>query len=100
MLAKQDLYMELTDNAIDLLADLGYDPQFGARPMKRVLQREIINQLSKELLSGRFAKGDTIVGDEIQGNLFFRNKKDIKKVEDLVEEVDVDENTDSTDSTD
>jgi ATP-dependent protease Clp ATPase subunit len=97
MLAKQDLYMELTDNAIDLLADLGYDPQFGARPMKRVLQREIINQLSKELLSGRFAKGDTIVGDEIQGNLFFRNKKDIKKVEDLVEEVDVDENTDSTD---
>ena len=85
MLAKQDLQMELTENAIDLLADLGYDPQFGARPMKRVLQKEIINQLSKELLAGRFGKGDTIVGDEIEGNLFFRNKKDIK-IEEVEEE--------------
>lgn len=78
MLDKQDLAIEITERGITLLADLGYDPQFGARPMKRVLQKEIINQLSKELLSGRFVKGDTILIDEIDGNLYFRNKKDIK----------------------
>jgi ATP-dependent Clp protease ATP-binding subunit ClpB len=78
MLAKQDLAIELSNHAMDLLADLGYDPQFGARPMKRVLQKEIINQLSKELLSGKFKKGDTIFIDAVNGNLFFRNKADIK----------------------
>ena len=93
MLDKQDLTLELTDNAIDLLADLGYDPQFGARPMKRVLQREIINQLSKELLSGKFVKGDTIVCDEVEGNIFFRNKKDIKEISDLVKNAE--ENTEA-----
>ena len=85
MLEKQELSLELTDNALDLLADLGYDPQFGARPMKRVLQREIINQLSKELLSGTFSKGDTIVCDEVAGNLFFRNKKEVKNTLELTD---------------
>jgi ATP-dependent Clp protease ATP-binding subunit ClpB len=78
MLARQDLSIELSDRAVTLLADLGYDPQFGARPMKRVLQKEIINELSKELLGGKFKKGDTILVDEIDGNLFFRNKSDVK----------------------
>ncbi|MFT6705908.1 MAG: ATP-dependent Clp protease ATP-binding subunit ClpB [Flavobacteriales bacterium] len=43
-----------------MIAELGYDPQFGARPLKRVLQRELINELSKEVLSGDFGAGDTI----------------------------------------
>ncbi len=60
MLAQQGLSMVVSDKAKDLLADLGYDPQFGARPMKRVLQKEIVNELSKVVLSGQFGPGDTI----------------------------------------
>jgi ATP-dependent Clp protease ATP-binding subunit ClpB len=55
--------LELTQEAVDFLADLGYDPAFGARPMKRVLQREVVNELSKELLAGKFTLGDTILVD-------------------------------------
>ncbi len=80
MLKKQDLFIEMTKPAMDLLADLGYDPQFGARPMKRILQKEVVNQLSKEILNGKFKKGDTILVDEIDDNLFFRNKKDEKEI--------------------
>ncbi|MEL6636568.1 MAG: AAA family ATPase [Bacteroidota bacterium] len=60
MLAQQGLTLVVSDRAKDLLADLGYDPQFGARPMKRVLQKEIVNELSKVVLSGQFGEGDTI----------------------------------------
>ncbi|MCB0595229.1 MAG: AAA family ATPase [Lewinellaceae bacterium] len=69
MLAQQSLVLRLSPAAEDLLADLGYDPQFGARPMKRVLQKEVINELSKLVLAGTFAAGDTIYvdakGDEL-----------------------------------
>jgi len=60
MLNKQGIALKLSDSAKDLIADLGYDPQFGARPLKRVLQKEIINELSKELLKGEFGAGDTV----------------------------------------
>ncbi|MFT4665040.1 MAG: ATP-dependent Clp protease ATP-binding subunit ClpB [Polaribacter sp.] len=60
MLKKQDLNLEIDEAAKNLIAELGYDPQFGARPLKRVLQRELINELSKEVLSGDFGAGDTI----------------------------------------
>lgn len=63
MLAKQGLVIKVSDKALDLLADLGYDPQFGARPMKRTLQKELVNELSKHLLSGEFGPGDTIYVD-------------------------------------
>ncbi len=59
-LARQGLKIELTDQAMDLLADLGYDPQFGARPLKRVIQNEIINELSKFVLGGSLVEGETI----------------------------------------
>jgi ATP-dependent Clp protease ATP-binding subunit ClpB len=59
--AKEQSYtLTLTDAATDWLADLGYEPIYGARPMKRVLQREIVNELSKHLLSGKFVINDTI----------------------------------------
>lgn len=61
--ASQGYTIELSDKAIDVLADLGYDPQYGARPMKRVLQKELVNELSKELLSGKFAPNDHIYVD-------------------------------------
>jgi ATP-dependent Clp protease ATP-binding subunit ClpB len=52
--------LEVSEAAIQVLADLGFDPLYGARPMKRVLQRELVNELSKELLAGKFQPGDTI----------------------------------------
>jgi ATP-dependent Clp protease ATP-binding subunit ClpB len=61
MLRLQDLDLELDDAAKKLLADIGYEPQFGARPMKRVIQREIINPLAKEILSGKFPAGSVIL---------------------------------------
>lgn len=71
MLAKQGMVVKISDKALDLLADRGYDPQFGARPMKRVLQRDVINELSKEVLSGKFMSGDTIYVDANKTGLTF-----------------------------
>lgn len=59
-LAKQGLKMELSESALDLLTDLGYDPQFGARPLKRVIEKEIVNKLAVQVLSGSFVEGETI----------------------------------------
>jgi len=74
-LAKQELKIELNDSAMDLLTDLGYDPQFGARPLKRVIEKEIVNQLAKEVLSGRFVAGETIyVGTDSKGFTFEEEK--------------------------
>jgi len=64
LLKLQELTLTLTESAIDLLVDLGYDPQFGARPLKRVMQKELINELSKLILKGEFIAGDTI---EVEG---------------------------------
>ena len=70
-LQKSEMGIEFSDSAMDLIAELGYDPQFGARPLKRVIQKEIINELSKQVLSGDFAAGDTIyVGTNAKGFTF------------------------------
>jgi len=70
-LAKQELSIELSDSAMDLLADLGYDPQFGARPLKRVIEKEIVNELAKQVLSGKFAPGETIfINTDVKGFTF------------------------------
>lgn len=74
MLGRQNLKIEVAGNAKYLLAELGYEPEFGARPLRRVIQKEIINQLSKEILSGNYSAGDTIVVDtDAKGFVF--NKK-------------------------
>ena len=62
-LGKQELKLEMTDKAMDLLADLGYDPQFGARPLKRVIEKEIVNELAKQVLAGDLVAGETIKVD-------------------------------------
>jgi ATP-dependent Clp protease ATP-binding subunit ClpB len=73
MLSRQGIVLRVSERAKDLLADLGYDPQFGARPMKRIVQKEIVNELSKRVLSGTFAPGDTIYIDtDAKGLLSFR----------------------------
>ena len=74
MLQKQGLKMELDQAAKDFLVDIGYDPQFGARPLKRTIQRELINLLSKAILAGTFTSGDTIkvTADPAKGIVLFK----------------------------
>ena len=75
-LTDQGYQIEISQKAIDYLADLGYEPSFGARPMKRVLQRELVNELSKSLLAGNFIPGDTIIVDlDTSGQLLNFSKK-------------------------
>lgn len=70
-MAKQEMSLVVCDSALDLLAELGYEPEFGARPLKRVIQKEIINELSKEILSGSFSAGDTVyIGTDVKGFTF------------------------------
>ena len=70
-IAAQEMSIEFSESSMDLLAELGYDPQFGARPLKRVIQKEIINELSKSVLSGEYGAGDTIyVGTDAKGFTF------------------------------
>ena len=81
MLKKQELFIYPTDAAFDFIAAEGYEPQFGARPLKRALQKELVNELSKLILMGKFQKGDKIVVDAHLGSLTF----EVKKVEGKVE---------------
>ena len=74
MLKKQELFIYPTDAAFDFLAAEGYDPQFGARPLRRVLQKELINELSKQILMGKFNKGDKVVVNVLSGKLVFEVK--------------------------
>jgi len=72
MLAERGLGLELTNSARDKLAEEGYDPQFGARPLKRALQRHVQNPLAMRLLKGEFRPGETIVVDVSGSEFTFR----------------------------
>jgi ATP-dependent Clp protease ATP-binding subunit ClpB len=74
MLAHQQITMDATQEAIDYLAQKGFDPQFGARPVKRVIQREVLNALSKDILAGKITTDSIILLDSFESNLVFRNK--------------------------
>ncbi|MCP3932357.1 MAG: AAA domain-containing protein, partial [Bacteroidetes bacterium] len=63
MLGKKGIVMKISEKAMDYMANLGYEPQFGARPLKRVLQRELVNNLSKFVIGSQFVMGDTIYVD-------------------------------------
>ncbi len=73
-LAEQNVSISATDEAIEWLAQLGYDPQFGARPVKRVMQKQVINELSKQILSDTISKDSEIVLDMFDNKFVFRNK--------------------------
>jgi ATP-dependent Clp protease ATP-binding subunit ClpB len=79
MLRKQELFIYPTDAAFDFLAKEGYEPQFGARPLRRTLQKELINELSKDVLMGKFKKGDKIIADIKSGKMVFEIKKKEKE---------------------
>ena len=72
-LSASDLKIEITQAAIDYLSAVGYDPHFGARPVKRVLQKYVLNELSKRILSGQVDKLKPIVVDVESNELIFRN---------------------------
>lgn len=72
-LAEQHIEINATDEAIDWLAQLGYDPQFGARPVKRVMQKQVLNELSKQILAGTIDKEKPIVLDMFEKQFVFRN---------------------------
>ena len=61
MLAEKDLTLEIHEGVKEFLLNAGYDPTFGARPIKRTIQKHVVNPLSAELLMNRFQGGDTIV---------------------------------------
>lgn len=74
MLAKNGIHIHMTDAASDRLAAIGFDPQFGARPLKRVIQREVLNELSKMILSGKLKSNENILVDNGAEGLVFRNE--------------------------
>nr|WP_315151999.1 ATP-dependent chaperone ClpB [uncultured Flavobacterium sp.] len=77
MLAQQGITMDATPEAIAYLSHKGYDPQFGARPVKRVIQREVLNKLSKEILAGSITTDSIILLDSFDGELVFRNQSEL-----------------------
>ncbi|SFS57327.1 ATP-dependent Clp protease ATP-binding subunit ClpB [Zhouia amylolytica] len=77
MVAKQNITLDATEEAIEYLAKKGYDPQFGARPVKRVIQKDVLNELSKEILSGKIHTESIILLDEFDDQLVFRNQSDL-----------------------
>ncbi|MDI5894719.1 ATP-dependent chaperone ClpB [Flavobacterium algoritolerans] len=77
MLAQQGITMDATPEAIAYLSEKGYDPQFGARPVKRVIQRDVLNELSKEILSGKITTDSIILIDAFDGKLVFRNQTEL-----------------------
>ncbi|MEZ4781113.1 MAG: ATP-dependent chaperone ClpB [Flavobacteriaceae bacterium] len=81
MIAQQGITFDATQEAIEYLAQKGYNPEYGARPVKRVIQKEVLNELSKEILAGKVTTDSIILLDAFDDELVFRNQ------ENLVEEM-------------
>ena len=74
MLEKSEIKLKTTKKAEDFIATIGFDPHFGARPIKRVIQKNLLNELSKMILEEKVDKSSEIIVDEKDGKLFFKNK--------------------------
>jgi ATP-dependent Clp protease ATP-binding subunit ClpB len=68
---EREIKVQLTDAARTLLGNLGYDPTYGARPLKRVIQKRLVDPLALAILEGRFVAGDTVVVDASEGEIVF-----------------------------
>ncbi len=75
LLAENGFQLDITDEAVNWIAKKGYNPQYGARPVKRVFQKQVLNELSKQLLAGTVAKSSTILVDVKEGKLVFEGMK-------------------------
>jgi ATP-dependent Clp protease ATP-binding subunit ClpB len=80
-LEENHIELKYTDEAVDYLSEIGYDPQYGARPVKRVIQKEVLNELSKEMLAQKVKPNSTIVLDVFEGKFVFRKplKEELQK---------------------
>ena len=74
LLAEKEIGLVLTDKALDWLGEQGYEPQYGARPLKRLIQKEVVNEIKKKILSGEVRKGQTVYINEENGVLIFESK--------------------------
>ena len=74
MVAQSGIQLEFSDYALDFLAEQGFDPQFGARPLKRLIQKEIVNQLSRRILAGDLDKAKPVLVDVFDNTVVFRNE--------------------------
>jgi len=74
-LKEEDIALDFSEQAVDYLAEAGYDPEFGARPVKRIIQKKVLNSLSKELLHNRVERGSSIVLDAFEDELVFRKPR-------------------------
>ena len=72
--SERGIEIELTDKARELLGNLGFDPTYGARPLKRVIQKQLVDKLALRLLEGEFAEGDTVKVDAADGELVFARR--------------------------
>ncbi|AFY78046.1 ATP-dependent chaperone ClpB [Pleurocapsa sp. PCC 7327] len=81
LLAEQKISLELTERALDYIVNAGYDPVYGARPLKRAIQREIENPIATKILEMTFGEGDTIVIDCVNNTLNFSKKELMRVVE-------------------
>lgn len=79
MLAKQNIVLDATPEAVSYLSEKGFDPQYGARPVKRVIQREVLNELSKEILAGKITTDSIILLDSFNDALVFRNQDNLSE---------------------
>ena len=79
LVAENGIHIEFSDYALEYLAEQGYDPQFGARPLKRLIQKEIVNQLSKRILAGDIDKSEPVLIDVFDNTVVFRNEGVEKK---------------------
>jgi ATP-dependent Clp protease ATP-binding subunit ClpB len=77
MLKQQGIIFDATDEAITYLAEKGYNPEYGARPVKRIIQKEVLNELSKDILSGKVTTDSIILLDCFGETLVFRNQNNL-----------------------
>ena len=78
-LKQENFEIIVTDEATDALSKMGFDPEYGGRPVKRVIQKNILNLLSKSLLAGDIDKGSKVIIDYFDNQIVFRNQKKTKK---------------------
>ena len=81
MIAQQGITFDATQEAVNYLANKGYNPEYGARPVKRVIQKEVLNALSKEILAGHVTTDSIILLDAFNDNLVFRNQASLVEKE-------------------
>ena len=79
MVAENGINLTFSDQLLEFLAEQGYDPQFGARPLKRLIQKQIINPLSKRILAGDIDKSKPVLVDVFDGVVIFRNEENEKR---------------------